>query len=123
MAITTTVEHVRELLVTKLTDGAIMHGCITPANVMIEAHLLTFGHSAAVLAQIEKYLALHFAAMAEEGGALISETVDDASNAVANVYEAGLASTRFGQQALMFDVSGILVALGKTKLKAQFRVV
>ncbi len=97
---------------------------IDTANVFVNTHLVpAAGHSELILEKIELYLASHFVALTVDQGGLTRSKLGDADESFANVYEAGLKSTRFGQQALALDTSGILNRVAATTLKAEFRVV
>lgn len=67
--------------------------------------------SDARLVQIELYLAGHFAVVSDREGPLASEALGDAVERYHNIYFAGLRSTRFGQQAILLDTSGVLAAM------------
>lgn len=123
MAARTTITQVRELLDIDAEDSAILHNYIRSATIMVDANLLNVGHSTDVLAEIEKYLAAHFAAMYAERGGLIRDTVSAATSEYSDVFTGGLGSTRFGQHAIVMDTSGTLARIGAPKIKAEFRVV
>ncbi len=123
MAIRTTVRDVRELVPNGAEDNVILNNYIVTANAIVDTYLLTAGLSAAILIEIEKYLAAHFTAIFEEKGGLVKVEIDDATDEYADIYSAGYNSTRFGQQAIVLDSSGTLANLGTGKLKALFRVV
>ncbi|PHR87490.1 MAG: hypothetical protein COA78_37085 [Blastopirellula sp.] len=122
MAVLTTVAEVRELITLMAEDNTILHNFINTANVYREANLASSGLSTVVLTEIEKYLACHFAAMAEEKGGIVRETIDDATDVYNNDYGPGLRSTRFGQTAIILDTSGTLAGLASPQNKALFRV-
>ena len=114
---------VREIITTSLTDEVINTNHIVTANIYVTEHLGTSGLSDAILGRIELYLAAHYVALTEEGGALTRDKLGDADTSFANIYDQGLKSTRFGQSALALDSTGILVGVSTTTLKAQFRVI
>ncbi len=114
---------VLELLPSNKDDQVIESSFINSANIFVDTHLLSAGHSAAVLKQVELYLAAHFLCLAEEKGGMILDKIGDATQEYQEIYEAGFRSTRFGQQAVAWDTSGILVGLSNNKLKASFVVV
>ena len=118
-----TVRQVRELIPTSAENDAILHSYINTANVYVDANLLTAGHGTTILEQIELYLSAHFTAIFEERGAIVEETLGDATDEYADIYAPGLQSTRFGQQAVILDTSGTLARLGSPKLKARFGVI
>lgn len=118
-----TAETVKEVVATSLSDEVINHNHIDTANVFVNEYLLDAGLSDAMLTKIELYLAAHYVALTDEGGALTRDKLGDADQSYANIYDSGLGSTRFGQSAMALDITGTLTALAQTKLKAAFRVV
>jgi hypothetical protein len=79
-----------------------------------------------MLKQIELYLAAHLLTLTTEKGALIREKMGQSEDEMADIYSAGLQSTRFGQMALMLDSSGTLAQMdisGSAGGKAVFRFV
>ena len=114
---------VRDLIDTSIGETVLTDSFIDTAHVYVDSNLLSTSHSEAMLAKIELYLAAHFVAITEERGGLRSTKLGDSTDAFADVYSAGLNSTRFGQIALTLDTSGTLAAIGTTGLKAEFRVV
>ena len=120
---------VTELLETNVEDSVILASMIDSANIFIDENLLEVGHSEAILAKIELYLATHIVLMSTSsggagGGALKYTKVGDASEAYnTDSLGSSLSSSRFGELAIMFDTSGILAGLSTAKLTAQFRVV
>lgn len=104
-----------------------MTGSIATANLLVTEELAGQGLSDSRLKQIELYLAAHFASLILEKGPVASVSLGDAKDAYHNVYKGGIASTRFGQQALTLDPTGILSNLSakasNPMLQAQFRVV
>jgi hypothetical protein len=77
------------------------------------------------LDMIELNLAAHFAIVSLERGGLTSQTVGTSEERYRLISDRayGLSSTRFGQQALALDSTGVLSALSSSPLKAQFRVI
>lgn len=115
---------VKEVVATSLTDQIISSNMIVTANAVVNDILETdAGLSVEVLKSVELYLAAHFVALTEEGGALTRDKMGDADQSYANIYESGFKGTRFGQTALSLDSSGKLAAASQTMLKASFRVV
>lgn len=96
---------------------------VDTANLYVDTHLATAGHTEPVLEKIELYLAAHILALVEERGGLKGGKMSDASEFLADVYSAGFQSTRFGQLALALDTTGTLARLGSPALKAEFRVI
>jgi hypothetical protein len=98
---------------------------IDVAHVLVTEELAASGLSDSRKAQIEKYLAAHFALVTLERGGLSRQKIGDAEDyyQIWNNREQSLSATRFGQQALILDTTGTLASLGTNKLTAQFRVV
>lgn len=118
-----TAETVKEIISTQLTDEVVNTNHIDTANIFVTEHLGTSGLSDAMLEKIELYLAAHYVALTEEGGALTRDKLGDADTSYANIYDQGLKSTRFGQAALALDSTGILANATTTSLKADFRII
>jgi len=117
---------VKEIIDTTLNDGIILGNMIDTAHLYTNTHLSSAGHTDDILEKIELYLAAHFVAITEEGGALESQKMGDATDEWETSHlGSGLASTRYGQTAVMLDTTGILANVGAVKgtLKAEFRVV
>lgn len=98
------------------------------ATNFVDAQLLSYGFSDTTLKYLETFLAAHFAVLALEKGALAEQSIGEAKEKYHNVYKAGLASTRFGQQAITLDTSGTLAEIaaqaeGVPIRKALFSVV
>lgn len=108
-------------------DGESVMGFINDAHDLIEDTLATFTPpiSEARLKLLEKNLAAHFWVIAKEKGGLTLERTGDAQN----IYRApdtkatGLSSTRFGQQVLALDPSGLLNKVLTFAKKAQIQVI
>ena len=115
-------EAVRELIKYSGTDDA-LDAFIDTATTLVDTHLLSSGQSVAILTKIELYLAAHLVALSEELGGIIRDAYGSSSVSLANVYDAGFKSTRFGQVALALDASGTLSSLSTNKLLAQFRLI
>ena len=118
-----TADGVKEIVSTSLSDDVVEAHCVDTANLYVDTHLLSAGHSNATLEKIELFLAAHILSLMEERGSLKGGKFGDASEFLADVYSEGFRSTRFGQLAISLDSSGTLAALGSAKLKAEFRVV
>lgn len=118
-----TAAQVTEVVPNDLSEVVLDDNFIDTANTIVNEHLLNSGMSDALLTKIELYLAAHLVVLTEEHGGLITDTLGDATSRFANVYGAGLASTRFGQQVLALDYSGTLARVTSNKLRAEFRVV
>ncbi len=114
---------VKEIITTDIKDEVVESNFIETANAIVTEQLGSSTLTDLMLKKIEQYLAAHFVALTEEGGGLIGDKVGESSSFYANIYKAGLKSTRFGQQALAFDTTGALEALSTNSLRAEFRVV
>lgn len=109
-------------------DSAIVDPHISVATVLVDDTLLDQGLSDPTLKNIELYLSAHFALLTLENGPLAKKMVGEANEGYHNVYKGGLASTRFGQQALLLDSTGLLAELSDRaenpqRKTAQFEVV
>lgn len=118
-----TADTVKEIISTQLTDQVVNQNHILTANLIVNDNLVNQGISDEMLERIELYLAAHYVALTEEGGALTRDKLGDADTSYANIYDQGLKSTRFGQTALALDTTGILAQISTTNLKAAFRVI
>ncbi len=99
---------------------------IDVAHLIVDENLLSEGLTAARLTQIELYLAAHFTTVTEEKGSLTSSEGGDSKDTYfTRELGKGLAMTRYGQQALALDTSGVLAEVSSVSgaLKAQFRVI
>lgn len=107
------------------TTGLVYTQSIAAANLIVEEDLVGKGLTAARLTQIEIFLAAHFATLAKEGGGIVRTSVGESAETYRTVKESyqGLTSTRFGQQAIALDTTGILASQGSGGMKAEFRVV
>ncbi len=123
MSARVTGEEVKEVVNTKIDAGTILTNMVDTANVFIDTHLLSAGLPSEILKKIELYLAAHFVALTEEQGGITRSKMGDADESYANVYKPGFGATRFGQQALALDTTGILNSVSRITLKAEFRVV
>jgi len=98
--------------------------CLDDANLFITETLANASLSTARLTAIERYLACHFMLMLTERGGLTSSQSGEYSRdtyvAATFANQTGFAATRYGQQAIMMDTSGILKGLTSKKLPAQF---
>lgn len=76
--------------------------------------------------EVVKYLAAHFVCLVEENGGLRRSKLGEADDSfkAPGDKDTGLAFTRYGQQAMILDVSGKLAAASTNKgLKARFELV
>jgi hypothetical protein len=93
---------------------------ITTANAMVDEYLADSDLSAAILTEIEKYLAAHFIAIKQR--VLKSEKYGDAKDDYAVKVGMGLDATPYGQQVKILDSSGLLANVG-AKRRAVFETV
>jgi hypothetical protein len=101
---------------------------LNDANVLVTEILGSSGLSQGRLDVITKYLAAHFVCLVEENGGITGEKVGSSENryiGVPTTYKSvtrGLNITRYGQQALAFDTTGLLAAAtANSGMKAQFK--
>lgn len=89
-------------------NDAELTGFIEDAEVIIESTIEN-EVSAHILPTIEKYLAAHFAAVKDRSAAISDSTVGETRfKYEGDTDRPGLESTRFGQQAIALDTSGLL---------------
>ncbi len=96
---------------------------IDTAELIIDEALVGQGLSVVRLKIIELWLSAHFVAVAEERGALTRSKKGQSEEEYEIVVGTGLNMTRFGQQAMSLDTTGILTESASTLKIAQFRVV
>jgi hypothetical protein len=103
---------------------------IADAELIVTEILASSGLSPARLDLITKYVAAHFVCLVEENGGITQEKVGNSENryiGVPTTYKSvtrGFNITRYGQQALMFDTSGLLAAAtANSGMKALFKVI
>ena len=120
------VAEVREIITTTVCDDTLVSNFIDTAHLVVETHLVGGDcvQSEDMLKKIEMYLAAHFVAMSEEGGALKYSKLGDAAESYdTDMFGDGLKASRYGQTAIMLDACGILADMAATNKTAQFRVV
>ena len=106
----TTDSEVQEIISLKtLTDTTPF---ITTANLLVTQHLGSSGISAALLKEIEKYLAAHLVALHPDEAQVIEQKLGDSSEKYAGQFGKGLDSTHFGQNVKLLDHTGYLSSLG-----------
>ncbi len=96
---------------------------IATANLLVEESLVGQGLTDARLKTIELWLSAHFVAVAEERGALTGSDKGNSAETYEIIVGTGLNMTRFGQQAISLDTSGVLAEDAAIRKLAQFRVV
>ena len=114
MATRTTPAEVKEIYPTSMTDAAVQI-YINVANIIVTANI-TCGLSAAILEEIERWLAAHLIASTQERQTK-SERLAEAEVVFTGEYGPGLKSTTYGQTAMMLDTCGGLASMGKKALK------
>lgn len=108
----TTAAVVKEIMDTELTELQI-RPFVASANVFVTAVLGSKNLGDTMLAEIEKWVAAHFASI--RAPEVRSEGVGGASvTYLTGPMGKGLGQTRYGQQAMILDTSGTLVNIGKT---------
>lgn len=110
-----------------MTDSVASDKDITPhidvANLMVTEDLGEQGLSDARLLQIEKWLSAHFVTIDVEKGGLNRIRTGEASEGYSapSRLGKGLEMTRYGQQVMMLDTTGILRSHGR--IKSRFTIV
>ena len=118
MTVRVSEDEVREII--EVDPELCLSPFITVASLMVDAYLEPEGLTAALLKEIERWLAAHFVAVRDPRE--VSKTIDTASATFEEMKMGeGLKGTRYGQQALMLDTTGKLVNLNKAK--ASFKTV
>lgn len=84
---------------------------IKMANLMVNANLLSFGYSDALLKEIERNLAAHFAS-SRDAQALEFQIAGNYTEVRTGKFGDRLSSTPYGQNAMTLDTSGTLSSLG-----------
>jgi hypothetical protein len=85
---------------------------ITAANLMVSDVLSGSGQSSALLKEIERWLSAHFVAIDDGSARRKSEEIGDASAEYEGKTDMGLKFTRYGQQVLLMDTSGLFAQVG-----------
>lgn len=75
------------------------------------------------LFEVIRWLSAHFLAMKEERGALRQSETGSSEERYGGTMTQGLNLTRYGQQAILIDTTGILAAMALPKPKARLTVV
>src|SRR3990172_8340214 len=96
---------------------------ILTASLIVTEDLADSGLSIDRKKQIELYLAAHYTALTEGRGGLKVSKTGDSLESYQGKFGSGLNMTRFGQQAVSLDSSGILANMAESNKKALFRVV
>ena len=101
----TTATAVKEIMTTRLTETEILP-FLSTANALVTAHLGSSGLSDALLEEIEKYLAAHFASIRSKYG--IRTKIGEADTWTGYKGGPGLDATPYGETAKMLDTTGTL---------------
>jgi hypothetical protein len=101
---------------------------ISVANLIVDEELYDTTLSNDRLTMIELYLSAHFLVLTTREGPMAAQALGDATERYHNIYQAGLMSTRFGQQAVLLDSTGTLAAIAAkaadpSRKDAQFTVI
>lgn len=74
---------------------------------------------------LELLIAAHFTVLAVEKGGLVRSVMGDAAETYREIHarQNGFYSTRFGQQAIALDSSGVLASVSTGMQRAEFQVV
>ncbi len=116
-----TSQEVRDLMGTLDTMDLTEH--VNSAGIVVEEDLVNSGLSVQRRKLVELYLAAHFATLALEKGGLKSDEVGESVETYQTMSEKGFNSTRWGQQAMSLDSSGILADNANPSARAEFEVV
>lgn len=106
---------VRDIITTSRTD---LQPFIMAANLLITDILGSSDLSTAQLKEIERWLAAHFVSISDGGsGEVIEKEVGETRIKYAVVMGKNLGNTRYGQQALFLDTTGLLSKVGKSRAR------
>ena len=107
----TTLAAVRVILGDHLEIGDVdLFAHVSAANDLVTAELATSGLSDTHLANIEKYLAAHFATVADLPPGVDEQTIDRDEEVFSKAE--GLKKTHFGETAMLMDSTGTLSRAG-----------
>ena len=116
-----TAQEVKDLLGT--LDNMDFTEHVNAAGIVVEEDLVSSGLSDQRKKLVELFLAAHFATLALERGGLKSEEVGESVETYQTHQGDGYNSTRWGQQAMSLDESGILADNANPLPRAEFEVV
>jgi hypothetical protein len=113
------------LAIVEVPSSASLATFLDTASLLVVENLESAGMTEARLKLIELYLAAHFVTLTYEGGGLVGKKIGDTTEWYQKVSldAQGFRSSRFGQQALALDSSGVLTGLTTAKPRARFTVV
>ena len=113
-------EMVKGIIKTELTEEEITPFLRT-ANVMVTDILSDEGYGAAILKEIECWLAAHFVAVRDPQ--VKSEAIGDVSASYHGQSGLGLNFTPYGQQVMLLDHHGKLAEIQSAKRTAELKVI
>lgn len=108
----TDADSVKEIIETELTDDVI-NAFINSAHLTVQNKLAASGLGSETLADIEKWLAAHYMAVARQRQTETESVGGEWSVKYQGRTDTGLNSTFYGQTALGLDTTGTLASLGK----------
>lgn len=106
---------VRDIISTDRTD---LQPFIIAANLLVTDILGSSELSTDQLKEIERWLSAHFVSISDGGsGEVIEKEVGEARIKYAVVTGKNLGATRYGQQTLFLDTTGLLSKIGKSRAR------
>ena len=112
----TVIQDVKDIYSDSGGTDAEIYAAIDIAHVLIEDRLVgRTGASETLLAKIETLLAAHFLVINVERGGIASEKIGDAVETMTFKAGSGMSATRYGQQAMLLDPTGVLAAIGRKR--------
>lgn len=118
----TTVELVKKILDDTELEDPVIESYIDGANIFVDANLSGKGLGTALLAEIERWIAAHMIVSTRERMAAV-EGAGGAEITYTGKWGEGLAGTPYGQNAVILDTTGTLLAMTQGKLIARVRAV
>jgi len=110
--------NVKEIINTSLSASEVAP-FVTSANLIVTERLGGQGVSAAILKEIERWLAAHLVAIRSQDSVSKAEKTGDASITRHGETKMGLDFTPYGQQAKLLDPTGRLESAGKGVAKVE----
>jgi hypothetical protein len=118
ITVRTTPEAVQEILLNNYDGETNLEPFITAAAMVVGRRLATLAYTADELAEIERWLAAHFATVPE--GQLRAEQAGQARDDIAIKIDLGLDQTTYGQTARVLDTLGGLAGVGAPQKRVKF---
>lgn len=118
IAVRTTAAAVREILLNNYDGETDLTAFIVAAAMVVTRRCAPLAYSPDELAEIERWLAAHFATVPE--GQLRGEQAGQARDDIAIKIDLGLDQTTYGQTAKVLDVLGGLAGVGEKVKKVKF---